>query len=337
MATEVTNMQELSTLSNQLVTKANELEDTLDSLKKVVNNARDYDGIDVRSAGNILKNNLTTLSTDIKIATQNIKNYTVGLNTLDTDDFTTQANIFSLNNIKDGFGNFITSTIPGYITTGLNNVATGVSNIVGNIGAAIAYPFTMVVNKINIVGETPDDPSAEEYPREMPYYDQTDYDNVKYGKGTIASSGCGITSLAMLATYYTGEEWTPDKCTALVEQSGTIPKDNVDRMLIAADKIGLSYEQKTTKDIMPSLEEGKTVIALVNNSGHFVVLRGLTEDGKVLVNDPYGPWQDAKNVEGQNLKFNENGHIVQNDINLSAGRIWVFDGLSSEKNQPITI
>lgn len=337
MATEVTNMQELSALSNQLVTKANELEDTLNRLKKTVNNARDYDGIDVSSAGNILKNNLTTLSTDIKIAAQNIKNYTVGLNTLDTDDFTTQANIFSLSNIKDDFGNFITSTIPGYITTGFNNVATGVSNIVGNIGGAITYPFTMVVNKINIVEETPNEAITEESPREMPLYDQTDYGDVKYGSGTIATSGCGITSLAMLATYYTGEEWTPDKCAALVDQSGILPKDNVDRMLIAADKIGLSYEQKTTKDIMPSLEEGKTVIALVNNSGHFVVLRGLTEDGKVLVNDPYGPWQDAKDAEGQNLKFNENGYIVQNDINLSAGRIWVFDGMSSEKSQSITV
>ena len=332
MVTEVTDMQELAILSSQVVQEANELENIIRGLKKIVNCAHNYDGIDVRTAGEILNNNLTTLATDIKTAAQNIESYTAGLKTLDTDDFTTQANVFSLSNIKDDFGNFITSTIPGYITTGFNNVATGVSNIVGNIGGTIIYPFTMIVNKINIVDETPNDPSAEESSREIPLYDQTNYDDVKYGSGTIATSGCGITSLAMLATYYTGEEWTPDKCAALVEQSGIIPKDNADRMLIAADKIGLSYEQKTTKDIMPSLEEGKTVIALVNNSGHFVVLRGLTEDGKVLVNDPYGPWQDAKDAEGQNLKFNENGYIVQNDINLSAGRIWVFDGMSSEKS-----
>ncbi len=179
--------------------------------------------------------------------------------------------------------------------------------------------------------ETEEIEESTEQVRVMPLYDQTDYANVKYGAGTIASSGCGITCLAMVASYFTGEEWTPDECAALASTVEGHQVDNVGRMLTAADKIGLTYEQKTTKDLMPALQNGDVVIALVNNSGHFVVLKGLTEDGKVLVNDPYGPWQDEKDQTGQNLTFSEWGYIQQNDINLTAGRIWVFDGNQAPK------
>ncbi|MDD5887982.1 MAG: papain-like cysteine protease family protein [bacterium] len=321
MATEVSNMQELSSLADALVTRANEMEDNLSNLKSIVNKAHDYDGIDVTTTGNILKKNLETLSKDIKTAAKNIKSYSVGLNTLDTDDFTTQAGVFSLNNI----GNFFTTTIPNYVETGVNSLATGADAIYQNIKNTVLSPLTMIVNSIKIVEPTSDD-IIEETTREMPLYDQTDYSDVKYSTGTIATSGCGITSLAMVATYVTGQEWTPDKCAELGRVVENHPVDNVGSMLTAADKIGLTYEEKTTRDIMTSLEDGKVVIALVNNSGHFVVLKGLTEDGKVLVNDPYGPWQTEKNATGQNLVINENGYIVQNDINITAGRIWVFDG-----------
>ena len=42
---------------------------------------------------------------------------------------------------------------------------------------------------------------------------------------------------------------------------------------------------------MEALQEGKLVIAIMSkghftNSGHFIVLRGVTEDGKLLVADP---------------------------------------------------
>lgn len=333
MVTEVNDMQELATLSDDLINSINELEESLNVMKSIIGKARNYDGIDVTTAANILKTNLSTLATDAKNIAQNIRNYTRGLNTLDTDDFTTQANIFSLSNIKYNIDNFFTSTIP----EGINSIATGVSNATESIKDAIFTPITMIVNSINVVDRP--EVSVEETINEMPLYDQTDYGNVQYGKGTIASSGCGITCLAMVASYYTGEEWTPDECAALVNESGILPRDNVHRILIAADKIGLNYEQKTTNDIMPSLQEGKTVIALVNNSGHFVVLKGLTDDGKVLVNDPYGPWQYAENQTGRNLKINENGYIEQNEINLTAGRIWVFDGTTSgeNKNQSVTV
>lgn len=110
MATEVTDVQELSALSRQLVSNANELESTLNSLKKIVNRARNYDGIDVTTAGNVLKNNLTVLATDIKTTAQNINNYANGIEVFDKDDFSSDSGVFILDNIKDGISNFFYKT-----------------------------------------------------------------------------------------------------------------------------------------------------------------------------------------------------------------------------------
>ena len=43
--------------------------------------------------------------------------------------------------------------------------------------------------------------------QEFPLYSQLDYPNKRFGSGTVATSGCGITSLAMVATYLTGHAY----------------------------------------------------------------------------------------------------------------------------------
>ena len=45
------------------------------------------------------------------------------------------------------------------------------------------------------------------------------------------------------------------------------------------------------ENLVEALKEGKLVIAIMSkghftSSGHFIVLRGVTEDGKILVADP---------------------------------------------------
>lgn len=44
---------------------------------------------------------------------------------------------------------------------------------------------------------------------QIPHYLQTDYGNIPYGGGSIATSGCGPTSFAMVASYLTGKTITP--------------------------------------------------------------------------------------------------------------------------------
>ena len=128
-------------------------------------------------------------------------------------------------------------------------------------------------------------------------YYQGDYRNVSYGYGTsIASAGCGPTSMAMVLTYLTGE--TVDPPTAAnyslnhgyrVEGNGT----DWDYFPAIAKNYNIncdSYEPSASK-IRSELASGKTMIMSMGpgnftRQGHFIVLRGITSDGQIIVADP---------------------------------------------------
>lgn len=130
----------------------------------------------------------------------------------------------------------------------------------------------------------------------IPLYFQTDYPETMYGSGTVATSGCSVTTLAMVATYLTGHEYLPDE---LARYFGGRAENNMARLELGSETLKLPFEKaKNWHYAYEALQEGKVVILLVNNpsiftnSQHFILLTGLTEEGKVLVHDPYRPNYD---------------------------------------------
>ncbi|MDR3278366.1 MAG: C39 family peptidase [Oscillospiraceae bacterium] len=132
------------------------------------------------------------------------------------------------------------------------------------------------------------------------YYAQFDsrWADTPYGvTGTIGRSGCGPTALAIAVSSLTGTavdpvqtaKWSSDNGCYL-EGSGSY------RSLIpnGARHFGLTAESVTAADaqkIVDALSAGKLVVAIMVNghftkSGHFIVLRGVTAEGKILVADP---------------------------------------------------
>ena len=74
-----------------------------------------------------------------------------------------------------------------------------------------------------------------------------------------------------------------------------------------------------------ALKNGQPVVSiqstgLFTGGGHFIVLTGMTEDGKVLVNDPNGGnWRkNATMIEGF-----ENG-FTPSQIRASGGTYWIY-------------
>lgn len=163
---------------------------------------------------------------------------------------------------------------------------------------------------------------------EMPLMSQTDYNDIAYSQGTIKTSGCGLTSVCMVASYLTGNLYTPSELVGATRGYG----DNVSRMLAAAKSVGLTWhnDSGTSHDELDQyLREGKIAIVLVKDSSHFVVCTGITEDGKYLVNDPYGPWAMDRPISRSELKF-------------TAGNTWIFDpaenqGVKGELDDSITV
>lgn len=165
---------------------------------------------------------------------------------------------------------------------------------------------------------------GEQLFEEVPLYFQTDYPDVRYGSGSIKSSGCSITCLAMVASYLTDHEYLPDE---LARYFGGQAENNMARMEYGADAMLLPYEKNCNfHKSLEALQEGKIVIALMNGnsifteSQHFIVLRAMNEDGTIMVHDPYAP-----NYDRWDLKRAFAEGFDEGDISCGYEGGWVFD------------
>ncbi len=131
------------------------------------------------------------------------------------------------------------------------------------------------------------------------YYNQTDacWGNKPYGKtSTIGRAGCGPTALAIVVASLTNNKVTPyDTAQWSVENGGLCEGSGSYHSLIpnGGRHYGLTVTSigRDGKKLVEALQEGKLVIAIMSkghftSSGHFIVLRGVTEDGMILVADP---------------------------------------------------
>ena len=73
----------------------------------------------------------------------------------------------------------------------------------------------------------PQEQESQEEITSVPLYFQTDYPNNMYGSGSIADNGCGVTCLAMVATYLTNHEYLPNE---LARYFGGVAENNIDRL-----------------------------------------------------------------------------------------------------------
>lgn len=180
--------------------------------------------------------------------------------------------------------------------------------------------------EVTEVMEVTEDPGVTTIPlREVPHYYQTDYPNARYGYGTVASSGCGITCLAMVATYLTGHTYYPDE---LARYFGSHGENNMQRLEYGSSQLQLPWAKaRDFRDVMAALKDGNIVIALMSSdsiftdSQHFIVLTGLTKDGEIMVNDPYAP-----NYQNWILKNAFETGFSEGDILCGFSGGWIYDG-----------
>ena len=158
----------------------------------------------------------------------------------------------------------------------------------------------------------------------VPLYFQTDYPNTRYGSGSLAETGCGVTALAMVATYLTNHEYLPDE---LAGYFGGVAENNIERFEKGADAMQLPWERmENFHAAMNALREGKILVALMGSMSpftdnqHFIVLTGYNENGLIMVNDPYEP-----NYEKWDLKRAFREGFTEGDICCGFSGAWAFD------------
>ena len=133
----------------------------------------------------------------------------------------------------------------------------------------------------------------------VPLMLQTDsrWANKKYGTSTIKISGCGTTSVSMVVSGLTGKTVTPDVVSSWAGPKYYVRGAGSSWALFdgAAKKWGLKVTQISKRNpqaILNNLKKGNPIIVSMGRgdftrSGHFIVLRGVDKNGKILVNDPY--------------------------------------------------
>lgn len=158
----------------------------------------------------------------------------------------------------------------------------------------------------------------------VPLYFQTDYPDKMYGNGTIESSGCSVTALAMVATYLTDHVYLPDE---LARYFGGRAENNIERLEMGSEAMQLPWERmENFHKALEALREGKVVIALMDynsiftDSQHFIVLTGFNEAGKIMVHDPYEP-----NYEHWQLERAFREGFDEGDICCGFSGAWAYD------------
>ena len=135
--------------------------------------------------------------------------------------------------------------------------------------------------------------------------------NVPFGGGTIASSGCSVTSLAMVLSYLKGgsnsSQWIyPNEIVAAIADK----YGNYNRFYVApygqdghglfpamASYYGVNCQEISSSSIINALKDNRPVIMSCvpgefTKQGHFIVLTGFSDDGYIMVNDPNGSHAD---------------------------------------------
>lgn len=168
------------------------------------------------------------------------------------------------------------------------------------------------------------DVAHERFP-EIPLYLQQDYPGTMYGGFPIRTNGCGITTMAMLATYMTDELLTPpEMCRRYGNYSH---RNGTDGMIFVKEPpvmgfylVKQTYESSVAKQ---GLEDGYVVISSQQKGywtrgGHYIALEKLTEDGNVQVRD--------SNIYNYNrVPAHVNDEHTWGSITGAANGFWVFD------------
>ena len=159
--------------------------------------------------------------------------------------------------------------------------------------------------------------------KKVPLYNQLDYTEPYGDYGSIATHGCGPTCIAMVASYIKETDVSPVDIATQFGDYNTASGSLWSLLDDSAVELGLKVTRtENWSEVKESLKNGKIVISLqfeglFTSSGHFIVLTGINESGKITVNDPYG-------ANWERLKTQFATGFSDSEIQDAGGVYWIY-------------
>lgn len=135
------------------------------------------------------------------------------------------------------------------------------------------------------------DVAHERFP-DMPLYLQQDYPDAPFGNYKVSTHGCGITTLAMVASYLADDELTPAELAA---RFGYYCGERGSELILFDDtpaEMGFYLQNRSYSwaEMDEALQNGQVVVSLQyfgywTRGGHYLAMIDMTEDGKYVVRD----------------------------------------------------
>lgn len=177
-------------------------------------------------------------------------------------------------------------------TTKINNIKKEIETLKKSIKESLD---SVVANKLDTAEVVEIEPGSFSLGDFVHFYQFNYHQSYGYGT-TIANAGCGPTSMAMVLTYLLGETVDPVEAANWSLNNGGRCKGN-GTYWSYFPKISAAYgieceQMGVSRDgIVNNLNAGKPIIMSMapghfTSGGHYIVLRGLTNDGRVIVADP---------------------------------------------------
>lgn len=205
------------------------------------------------------------------------------------------------------------------------------------IGEALAnYPATIRYSDIKL-GQAPDngsfltadqllypDIAHERFP-EMPLYLQQDYPEAPFGAYKVSTHGCGITTLAMVASYLADDELTPVELAARYGYFCGLRGSEISLFDYTPAEMGFQLRNRSFSwsEIHNAVENGQVVVSLQwagywTSGGHYIAITGIADEEKYVV-------RDSNLLNYKRIKAHLEDAHTRGSITPAAQYFWIYE------------
>lgn len=225
----------------------------------------------------------------------------ISLNKSSNKDFLITRNEIINNLEKQAYSNSKINSILKNIDKYPSELLELLSKNIETVDFVYDYPDHLQKNKKSI--SIKDYYKSGEIPLFLQWDEKWGYD--KYGDDYIAVAGCAPTSLSMVAVGLTGNTDINPLVVSNYAYDNWFYVEGVGSswslISTGARHFGLDSQELhlSKSSILSTLEAGNPIIVTVGpgtftSTGHFLVLTGLTSDGKIKINDPNSKYNSSK-------------------------------------------